>query len=107
MTGEELKKSDFIAYSSDSAYYIVLIYRESDMAFGSGHKILGLYTQSNKILDECIFGEFPIFFDSWKGNTIALKTVPNDKGSYNFHYVNSWIEQNKKIKNFDLHFETE
>jgi hypothetical protein len=107
MTSEELKESDFIAYSKDSAYYIVLIYRESEMAFGSGHNILGLYTKSNNIVDECIFGAFPIYFDSWKENTIAFKTKLNNMDSYNIGYINSWIERNKKIKNFNIQFEIE
>jgi hypothetical protein len=104
ITSEDLKKSDFISYSNDSTYYIVLMHKESDMAFGSGHNILGLYTQSNKIVDECIFGEFPISFDSWKGNTIVLETKPYNKDSYNIQYINYWIERNKKIKNFNIDF---
>ncbi len=107
ISDEDLKASNFIAYSNDSAYFIVLIHTESGMAFGSGHNLLGLYTKSNRIVEECIFGEFPIYFDSWKENTIALKTKPHDKASYNIEYINFWIARNKKIKNFNIHFEIE
>jgi hypothetical protein len=105
MTDKELKKSDFKKYSADSAYYLVMIYKEPDMAFGDGNSILGLYTHSNKIVDECVFGEFPIYFDSWKDNTIALKVKPDDKDSSAIRYISYWIERNKKIKNFNIHYD--
>ena len=104
LTNQELKKSIFIEYSKDSSYYLVLIYKDPDMAFGDGQNILGLYTKSNRIVDECVFGEFPIDFDSWKMNTITLKTRINKKDSNNLNYLKYWIDKNNKIKDFNIHF---
>jgi hypothetical protein len=107
LSDKDFNNQNFKQYSNDSSYFIVLIHRESDMAFGSGHNFLGLYTKSNKIVDECTFGEFPIYFDSWHNDTIKLKTKLFNKDMYTIQYVNSWVNQNKKIKNFNIHFQIE
>lgn len=93
----------YVHYCQDSSQFIILKNKES-AAFGSGHYILGLYSMENKIIDECLFGEFPLQFINWEKDKLEFRVICfND----NYKYVKMWLERNQSISNYNLEFEIE
>lgn len=114
-------KSDFVAtkFVSDTTnlklrqvvenlcknQFIAVYYADSDWSFGSGNKIVKLYSSDSISIDERFYGAHPISIINWTDSTIIIKcSVSSGHGNQQYRkwYLNNSVDKNEKLGQYNL-----
>lgn len=99
------KEAQQVVYSKDQRKILCINYEEPIMSYGSGHKVLRLYTSYYLLIAKCKFGEHPLEIIKWEGKDIDLEVKSPYKENQNYiEYVTNWVKRNRKIWNYNLHY---
>lgn len=104
-TQDIFKEAQQMVYSKDQRKILCINYEEPIMSYGSGHKVLRLYTSYYLLIAKNKFGEHPLEIKKWEGKDIDLEVKSSYKENKNYiEYVTDWVKRNKKIWNYNLHY---
>lgn len=91
-------------YSED---FLVVYYKESSMSFGSGIKVLKLYSSDSIAIDENFYGAHPLTIKNWSDSTILMHVeVFSSHGDslYRRTYLNNSIKGKTSIGNYAINY---
>jgi len=75
------------------------------MAFGSGHKIVELFTYRGVRLAKLVFGEHPLVLKLWTISDIYFDVpLKYNKTDEYIRYVTSWAQRNTQLGHYNLHY---
>ena len=73
------------------------------MSFGSGNKVMKLYSSDSLSVDECFYSSHPLEITDWNDSLLIIKcsvfTGHGDK-AYRKWYLDNSIDKNDEIGNF-------
>ena len=100
-------ESEYVYYSPQNRYFLVVTKKEPIMSFGSGKRELRLFTSFYLYLGKCTMGEFPIEIEKWDIDckTINIR-IPQHHIS-NISYVKQYTDRNTNIGMFKLFYNIE
>lgn len=80
--------------------FVAIFYKESSMSFGSGNKVMKLYTKDSISIDECFYGAHPLGVTDWNDSTLIIKcAVSSGHGEkeYRKWYLDNSVDRNDQI----------
>jgi hypothetical protein len=89
-------------------HFIGIFFKDSDYSFGSGHKVMRLYTADSISIDELHFGAFPLEIKRWEKANIYLSAEvysAHGDSATRRTYLNTSTNRNKRIGAFNLLYE--
>jgi hypothetical protein len=97
-TWKNYTEADEVIYSSGNNYVLLIKYNEPFFSFGSGHKIIRLYSKYFLFRGKIIFGEFPFKIVNWdlKNNIISIEIEDSQ-------YIRQFTNR-RKIGNFYIDY---
>lgn len=88
-----------------SNQFIAVYYADSEMSFGSGNKIVKLYSSDSISIDECFYGAHPLGVTNWTDSTIIMKcaaSAGHGNRQYRKWYLANSVDKNKKLGEYRL-----
>lgn len=90
---------------SSNGDFIAIFFKESSMSFGSGNKVMKLYSRDSLSVNECFYGSHPLEITDWNDSSLIIKcsvsTGHGDK-AYRKWYLDNSVDKNDKIGNFKI-----
>jgi hypothetical protein len=91
---------------SSNGNFIAIYYKESS-SFGSGNKVMKLYSEDSISIDECFYGAHPLAVTHWNDSTLIIKcAVSSGHGNkaYRKWYLDNSVDKNDKIGDFRISY---
>jgi hypothetical protein len=90
---------------SPKGNFIAIFYKESSMSFGSGNKVMKLYSRDSLSIDECFYGAHPLAVTDWNDSTLIIKcSVSSGHGdkTYRKWYLDNSVDKNTMIGDLNI-----
>lgn len=89
---------------SSNGDFIAIYYKES-ASFGSGNKVMKLYSRDSISVDECFYGAHTLGITDWNDSTLIVKcAVSSGHGdkAYRKWYLDNSVDKNDRIGDFKI-----
>ena len=87
--------------------FVAIFFNESSMSFGSGNKIMKLYSKDSMSIAECFYGAHPLEIINWLDSTIKIECAvysAHGDSKYREWYLDQSVNKNGKIGQYKIDY---